>query len=216
MLGSQAQHLKTALPPGLADAFGIKNLLSGPADRVETAEPVYRESSYRQPVAPPREPAAVNFLKWAWVPLVLLAAIWFFVQRSNRAKVGGTSEQVYREAPTVSYSNPRLTPGSAADNLSKAISSGDWSRTIHLDGLNFDNPGAMSDSVRGDLNDIGAVLANSPEVKVEITGYGETEEAALNQANSIKSSLASTGVSLDRLSTRGQVGSGVPSLKLSK
>lgn len=225
-LGSQAQYLKGALPAGLADTFGINNLLSGMPDAVETGERATPESeatpqfeygrpSPRQPVvATARQPAAASFLKWAWVPLALLAAVWFFAARSNRDKMGGTSEDTYRSAPAGNYSNARLPAGSAANNLSQAIASKDWNRTIHLDG--FDSSDTMSDSARGELNEIGFVLANAPEVNVQVTGYGETEEAGLRQANSVKSSLAKTGVATHRISTRGEVGTGMPTLKPSR
>ena len=219
-LGSQAQYLKGALPPGLADTLGINNLISGMPDAVETRERAPREFEYggtspRQPVATAQQPAA-GFLKWAWVPIALLVAIGIIVVRNNRAQMGGTREDTSSSAPAANYSNPLPPAGSAADKLANAIASKDWNRTIHLDGLSFDASGTMSDSARGNLNEIGLALANAPEVNVQITGYGATEEAGLDQANSVKSSLATSGVSNDRISTRGEVGSGMPSLKLSR
>jgi len=220
-LGSQAQHLKSALPPGMADALGINNLLSGTPEAVEPGEHAvpefeYARSSPRQPDATTRQPTAVNYLKWAWVPLALLAVMLFFAARSNRDKLGGTSEDTYRIAPTVNDSDARLPAGNAAANLAKAIAAKDWDRSIHLDDLSIDNSGTLSDSGRGDLNEIGSVLANAPEVNVQITGYGETEAAGLTQANSVKNSLAKTGVAINRISIRGEVGSGMPSFKLSQ
>ena len=80
----------------------------------------------------------------------------------------------------------------------------------------FDSAGTMSDAAQGKLKEIGAVLATAPDVNVQITGYGESEEAGMNQANSVKNSLTKTGVSTERISTRGEVGTGAPSLKLNR
>lgn len=221
-LGSQSQYLKGALPAGLADTLGINSLLSGTPDAVEATEPVARGFEYGRPsprqidAAPTHQPAAANFLKWAWVPVALVAAIWFLAVRNNRDQMGGTGEDI-RTAPAANYSNPHPPLGSAADNLARVISSKDWNRTVYLDDLSFDPSGStLSDSGRGAVNEIGFVLANAPEVNVQITGYGETEAAGLGQADSVKNSLAKTGVSSDRISTRGEVGSGMPSLKLNR
>jgi hypothetical protein len=221
LLGSQGQYLKDVLPSGLANTLGIGKLLSGSTDtqRVETAtaraaQPA--QAAYRQV-----EPAAARsggILKWAWVPLLLALAGWFAVNHMNRPGVGGTAE-----TPTVTtgqaYKMPDLsqlhvTPGSVADNLAKAISSGDWSKTIDLQGFNTDATGALSESAKAGTREIGQVLAAAPTVKIQITGHGDTDEAGLSRANAIKSALLSAGIAEDRISTTGDTGTGVPSVRL--
>jgi hypothetical protein len=210
-LGAQAPFLKDAMPSGLADTLGIGGLLSG-------SESKPRGGAYTKPVEPEYRESLTSrfkFLKWIWVPILVLAAGWFFARYRDQLDVSkpGT-EIVNRAAPKLSFANLALAPGGVADTMAKAISSGDLSRSISLEGLGFDGTGALPVSAQPKIKEIGAVLASAPNVKIQITGYGDTEESGLSRANMIKSSVASTGVSADRISTRGQTGSGMPTIHM--
>jgi len=146
---------------------------------------------------------------------------WFIANRNARQNnMGGGADTTHREVGTVStwhapdYSSLNLTPGSPADNIAKAITAGDWSKSIDLEGLNFEPDGAISESAKPKLKEVASVLAATPGVRARITGYGETDEAGQKRADSIKSALDSAGVASDRISTRGQTGSGMPTVNL--
>jgi OOP family OmpA-OmpF porin len=207
LLSSQTQYLKDALPSGLANTLGIGSLLSGTHDtqRVET----------------PFKARGSNVLKWASVALVLALAGWFFANRSHKttpADMGGTTGRTEvttgRSWQTPDFSNLSLTSGGIADRMAKAITAGDWNKAIDLQGWSFDSTGELADSAKGDIKEIGQVLSSAPSVKLQITGYGETEEAGLSRANGIKSSLIAEGVAESRIATRGQVGAGTPTVNL--
>lgn len=227
LLSSQTPYLKDALPSGLANTLGISNLLSG-TQRVAT--PV-GEATYQQ-ATPGRAPAGSGILKWAWVPLLLALAGWFAARHAHQApEVGGTVEtnanaiatgRAYETnlSPTghgygnADFSSLNLTPGGMADEMANAISSGDWNKTINLQGFTTDSTGAPTDSAKAGIGELGKVLSAAPNVKIRITGHGDTDEAGVKQADSVKSALVSAGVSEDRISTSGHAGSGVPTLNL--
>jgi OOP family OmpA-OmpF porin len=211
LLSSQIPYVKDAIPPGLASTLGINNLLSGREKMAaSTAQSAYREAA----------PAGGGILKWAWVPILLALLGWFFASRTHRTpEVGGTVETNANMTATghgygnIDFSSLNLAPGGMADNLAKAISSGDWNKTIELQGVT-DSAGAVTDSAKAGIGEIGRVLSAAPNAKVQITGHGATDEAGLSQADSIKSALISTGISEDRISATGQAGSGVPTINL--
>jgi hypothetical protein len=232
LLSSQTHYLKDAIPSGLANTLGIGNLLSGtqaPPAFARSAEPAYREPASREMY---REPARAGggsgILKWAWVPLLLALAGWFVFSRVSRpSNVGGTSERTAYTAgsgqdsrsatpvqdarPVAPIQSPRsldfsslkLTPGGVADNMAKAITSGNWNGTIDLSASSTDS-----------MREISSVLSTAPSVKLRITGRGDTEEAGLSRANAIKSTLVATGISESRIMTSGQAGTGVPTINL--
>jgi len=230
LLNSQKEHLKDALPSGLANTLGIGPLLGGtsetakvPTEAAGAPQPQYQQRPpSARPVITPAAPAPRSSpLKWA-VPLLLALGIgaWAFMHRSNNmpAPVGGTADytqtQTGHAVGAPDWSSLNLTPGSVADKLSKAISGGDSSKKIELDGVNFDAAGHLEDSANAQVKEIGSVLKMSPNSKVTITGYGTTEEEGMNEANSLKSALVSAGTSADHVMTRGEAGTGVPSIKL--
>jgi outer membrane protein OmpA-like peptidoglycan-associated protein len=98
--------------------------------------------------------------------------------------------------------------------MSKAIAAGDWNKTFDLQGLSFDNSGMLAASAKSKVQEIASVLSRTPNARIQITGYGDTDEAALNQANGIKAALASGGVAADRITTAGQTGTHAPSITL--
>jgi outer membrane protein OmpA-like peptidoglycan-associated protein len=112
------------------------------------------------------------------------------------------------------FSSLNLPPGGVADNLAKAISAGNWNKTIDLQGFSTDSAGALTDSAKTGVSEISKVLATAPNVKVRITGHGATDESGLTEANSIKSALVAAGIGEDRISTSGQAGTGSPTLNL--
>lgn len=113
-------------------------------------------------------------------------------------------------------SSLNLTPGSIADRVAKAVSSGNLNQKIDLDGLSFNGNGQLSESANGQIQQLGSVLKAAPNLKLSITAYSSTQEDALNKANSLKSALASTGVSTDRIFASGETGSGVPNVRVMK
>lgn len=222
LLNSQADHLKDALPSGLANTLGVGSLLSGAHDttRVPTeTRPAYAPS----PSVPVGSvaPRPGNALKWA-IPLVVAAglALWALSHKSEKPAVGGsadyTTTQTGHGMHTPDLSRLNLPPGSLADRIAKSISSGDWNQKFDLQELNFDGTGRLTDSANSQLQQIGTVLKSAPGVRVAITGYGVTPEEGAAKANSIKSSLASIGVGGDRILARGETGSGTPNLRLIK
>jgi OOP family OmpA-OmpF porin len=224
LLGSQTQYLKGALPAGLAETLGLGNLLSG-TQAIPRAEPAaYAQPSdpaYARPVEGERAPARTSgILRWALVAVAVVLGGWFVAHLGNRRanEMGGTRERTEvatgrgERTPIVSTMTPAA--GSPADSLAKAISAGDWSKTIDLEGLDFDSSGALTDSGKGKIQEIGTVLSKAPNVKIQITAYGESDEAGQIRAESIKNTLASTGASPDRISTRGQTGTGRPAINL--
>jgi hypothetical protein len=225
LLTSQIPHLKGALPSGLANILGVGNLLSGPSDtkRLDTAsEPAYARAQppYRAP-EPVGASRGLGMLKWAWVPLLLALGVWFVANRHRAdsekgAAIDTSAVTTGHEAWTPAPSSLGVTPGSPADNLLKAISSGDWNKTFDLKGLDFDNLGGLTSSAKSTLTEIGSVLNASPDVKVQITAFGETGEAGQSKANTIKTALKAVGVADERISTHGQTGTGLPSVKLTK
>lgn len=216
LLGSQIPYLKDAIPPGLANTLGINNVLSGTQKIAQPAEGAVRQAA--SATAPARGGSA---LKWAGVAALLALLGWLIASHSNRGKeVGGTSETNLNTVATgqgyghADLSNLHLPPGGVADNVAKAISSGDWNKTIDLQGISTESTGALTESAKSDIAQVSKVLSAVPTVKVRITGHGDTEEAGLNQANSIKSALTATGISEYRISTTGQTGTGTPTLNL--
>jgi hypothetical protein len=223
LLSSQTHYLKDAIPSGLANTLGIGNLLSGTqatSAPARAAEPAQRETTSRETY---REPAQASdgsgILKWAWVPLLLAVGAWFVASRMNRpSNVGGTPERTayatgsaqgprtlapVQSPRTMDLSSLNLTPGGTADNLAKSIASGNWNNTIEL-----------SSSTPDSVKQISSVLSAAPSVKVRITGRGDTQEAGLGRANSIKNALIAAGISESRIMTSGQTGAGVPTINL--
>jgi outer membrane protein OmpA-like peptidoglycan-associated protein len=109
-----------------------------------------------------------------------------------------------------------LTPGSTADSLSKALRSGDFRRVWNLQDVSFDSAGNLAGSASSQVQQIGSVLKSIPGVKIRITGYGETDDAGLNRANTIKSALAATGISQERIDVSGGTGNKMPTLSVEK
>jgi outer membrane protein OmpA-like peptidoglycan-associated protein len=230
LLGSQIPFLKNALPSGLANTLGINNLLSGTQKIAQPTEAAYRQASPVQKTAP----AAGGALKWAGVAALLALVGWLAATYSHRRTpaVGGTMETNYNATTGRGYSSEtnlsptgrgygnydmsslHLAPGGAAYNVANAISSGDWNKTVDLQGFNTDSSGALTDSAKASVGELGKVLSTAPDVKVRITGHGATDESGLNEANSIKSALVATRISEDRISTSGQAGTGSPTLNL--
>lgn len=227
LLNSQAEHLKDALPSGLANTLGIGSLLSGAPDtkKVPTETTSYQQRQpYTRPVAATTSPVAPPHgspLKWA-VPLLLAVGLgaWALMHKSGNAPaVGGTSDIVQTQTGRAVSSLPdlsslNLTPGSIADRVAKAVSSGDLTQKIDLQGLNLDSSGHLTDSANGEIQQLGSVLKAVPNLRLAITGYGTTEDEGLTKANSLKSALVSAGISTDRIIPHGATGSGVPTLQL--
>lgn len=227
LLNSQAEHLKDALPSGLANTLGIGSLLSGAPDtkKVPTETASYQQRQpYTRPVGATTSPVAPPHgspLKWA-VPLLLAVGLgaWALMHKSGNAPaVGGTSDIVQTQTGHAVSSLPdlsslNLTPGSIADRVAKAVSSGDLTQKIDLQGLNLDSSGHLTDSANGEIQQLGSVLKAVPNLRLAITGYGTTEDEGLTKANSLKSALVSAGISTDRVVSQGATGSGVPTLQL--
>lgn len=216
LLGSQVPYLKTAIPPGLANTLGINNVLSDTQKIARPTESILRQATTT--LSPARGGGA---LKWAGLAAVLALLGWFIATQSPRGRgVGGTSETNLNTVATgggygrTDLTSLHLAPGGVADNVAKAISSGDWNKSIDLQGFTTDSSGALTDSAKAGVEEVGKVLSAVPSVKVRITGHGDAEEAGLNQANSIKSALVAAGISEDRISTTGQTGTGNPTLNL--
>jgi len=225
LLNSQTEHLKDALPSGLANTLGIGNLLSGAHDTTHVPTEAPR-TTYASPRGAPVNPAAARRtsspLAWA-VPLIIAAAIavWALSRNARRTPAAGgtanyTETQAGHGAGTQDLSSLNLPPGSIADRMAKAVSSGNWNQQFDLSNLKFDSSGHLEESANTELQQVGSVLKAVPNAKVSITGYGATQDEGMAKANSIKSSLTSAGVSSDRVDVHGDTGAGAPSVKLMK
>jgi hypothetical protein len=226
LLNSQAEHLKDALPAGLANTLGIGSLLSGSHDTTRVPTDA-SQATYTAPRGVPVGRAAPQHksspLTWA-VPLIVAVALalWAFSRNANRRApaVGGTQDYVQTQAghgasmPDLSHLN--LPPGSIADRIANAVKSGDWSQKFDLQNLNFDSTGHLTDSSSSELKEIGSVMKAAPNLKLSVTGYGPTADEGTAKANSIKSAITATGISEERIITHGNTGSEAPSLKVSK
>lgn len=225
-LGSQTQYLKDAMPAGLANTLGIGNLLSATHETPVTEPATPSSAKSAEPVRPvePARPAARsgNALKWVWVPVVIAIAAWLLARSQRNNQMGGTGQPVTTQSSAghgmsiPDFASLNLPPGSVADRIAKAISSGNWSQAISLNGLSFDSSGAVASADKGQFQQIASVLAAAPDVRVQVTGHGTSDEAALNQANSIKSALTAAHIPDDRITTRGQTGAEPPSFSLSQ
>jgi len=224
LLSSQTEHLKDAMPAELANTLGIGSLLSGAHDTTrvptDTSRPPYASAGVPVGTIAPKRTG--NALKWA-VPLLIIAAlaIWTLSRNSQKTPaVGGTADYTQTQAgrgigaPDLSSLN--LPPGSVADRIAKAISSGNWKQTFDLSNLSFDRAGHLANSSNAELRQLGSVLKAAPSLNVSITGYGTTQDEGVAKANSIKSALTSAGISPDRVLARGETGSGAPSMRLMK
>jgi hypothetical protein len=214
LLASQAEHVKNALPSGLANTLGIGSLLS----RGEGVA----ASTGRMAESTAARAEGGGILKWAWVPVVLALLAFLIIHRANRNRtldnMGGASENYQTAAghahSAADFSKLNLTPGSAADRLAKAISSGDANSTIELREVNVDSAGDLTDSAKSSISQVGSVLSAAPDVRVRVSGRGSDQQAAQNQANAIKRALVSAGVKESRIDTSTQTGEGSPTISL--
>jgi OmpA-OmpF porin, OOP family len=231
LLSSQIPLLKNALPPGLTNTLGINNILSGTQKIAQPAEAAYRQAT---PVKGKASGGGV--LKWAGAAALLALIGWLVASHANRNPVGGTAETNLNMTAGTNYGMPtatnqalpptgssygnadltslHLAPGGIGDNLEKAISSGDMHKTVDLNGVTTDSNGVLTDSGKAGVAEIHKVLSAAPNVKVEITGHGATDEDGQNQANAIKNALVADGISQDRVMTSGHAGSGSATLNL--
>jgi len=226
LLASQTQYLKDALPSGLANTLGIGNLLSGAPEKVTAS----LEDKTNRPMQVPgagRELVRArggNIFKWAWVPIVIILGAWFLASRSRQTTtgMGGATDTTRAETATTSgvrapdLSSLKLSPGGIADRAAQAISAGDWNKAIDLSGLEVDSSGTLSGPAKSQIQELGQVLSAVPSVKVRIAGYGDTQEAGLSRANAIKSALAATGITADRILVSGKTGTGTATLSLER
>lgn len=221
LLSAQTQYLKDTLPSGLANTLGIGNLLRAPETATyQTAAPAsYAE---RAP-AYAGQSAGRSLFKWAWVPIVIALGGWLAWHNAHKtppavggtaSNYGGTEVQRSSEIQMPDLQNLNLKPGSLADNLAKAATSGDFSRTFSFQELHIDSAGNLAESDHNQIQELASVLKAAPALKIKIIGYGQTEDAGLSQANAIKSALSSAGVSSDRITTSGETGSQVPALSV--
>ena len=226
LLNSQTEHLKNALPSGLANTLGIGSFLHRISDTTKiptrAASSKSGSPSYIRATIPPTTSPRGNALKWAAALLALAAlGLWAVSHRGGGfAGAGGTRDDTHGlvghtvNAPTPTYSNVNLPPVDAADEVAKAITNGDRDQKINLDGLSFDSTGHPAGSANGEMQRIELALSAAPTVKVTITGYGNTQAEGVNQASGIKSVFVSSGIAADRILTQGEAGSGVPSMRL--
>ena len=221
LLNSQADHLKDALPSGLANTLGIGSLLSGTHDttRMSTETASQPRQAYATPPAATASRGG-SPLRWA-VPLIIAAAValWALSNKTEKSPASGGTEdytqtQMGRGANTPDLSRLNLTPGSLGDKVAKAISTGNFSQKFDLQNLNFDSTGRLTDSADTELKQLGSVMRAVPSLKVSITGCGTTPEEGKTKADAIKSALVTDGVATDRILARGEAGNSAPSLRV--
>jgi OOP family OmpA-OmpF porin len=226
LLNSQAEHLKDALPAGLANTLGIGSLLSGAHETTRVPTAAEQTTSYASdpaiPVGRVAPRGAGSSLKWA-VPLIAIAALalWALASHSGKAPAAGGTEdypqtQAGHGVSMPSLSSLNLPPGSIGERMVKAASNGDWKQTFDLSNLSFDSGGHLTDSAAAELQQLGSILTAAPNLNVSITSFSATQDEGMAKANSIKSALTSMGVSSNRVITRGATGSGVPNVRLMK
>jgi OmpA-OmpF porin, OOP family len=231
LLSSQAPFLKEALPAGLGQVLGIDNILSGaPADATKAETPLGRasdrEAAYQQKYGqlpdrealPAGQPRKGSALKWA-VPL-LLAVLFggFLLSRARRnADMGGTSDRVLTQAGQdagAAAQKLSVTAGGIADQVSQALARRDFSGTIDMSSIAFDDTGHLAATAGSRIQELTSVLTANPSVKISITGFGASQEEGLARANAIKSALTDAGISGERIQTNGKAGTSAATLSL--
>src|SRR5262249_48970778 len=150
--------------------------------------------------------------------LALLIA-GFLLSRGKRAAtdVGGTADRVLTQAgheAGTAVRNMSLTAGGVADQVSQALAKHDYSQTIDMSSLSFDESGHLAAAAGSKVQELSSVLTANPSVKVSITGYGASQEEGLTKANAIKSALTDAGISGERIQTNGKEGASSPTLSL--
>ena len=233
LLSSQTQYLKDAIPSGLANTLGIGNLLGGApgAERPEmTAAPSYARAAQPEHAyarGAQGEPAHAGqstgskVLRYAGILMVLALAGWFIASRTHKtpaaggtANFSGTEVQSGRAASTPDLQSLNLAPGSTADQVAKAVASGNFGQPFSFAGVNFDSAGDLTASSQSQLQQLGSVLNAASDLKVTITAYGPTDATGSSRAEAMKSDLVDTGVAADRITTVGGTGTEGPSLRV--
>jgi hypothetical protein len=223
LLSSQADNLKPVLPAELANTIGIGSFLSGANEttRVPTETAAQPRQAYASAPAPTVSVMRGSALKWA-VPLLIVAAVALFAvsHTSEKDSVGGSGDPMQTQAGRITsmpdFSNLNLPPGSLSDRIAKAASSGPSNQKFEMQGLVFDSTGSLTPSANTQLQYLASVLKAAPSLNLGVTCFGSTTDAGKQKADSIKSVLTSSGVLPERVLTRGESGSGIPTLRLIK
>jgi hypothetical protein len=213
LLKSQVPHLQ-GLSPDLGKMLGLGNIMGG-AQKV--AAPAYE--AVRNTAATATSSAGKS-LKWALIPLALLVAgvlVYRNIHAFRTARttdVGGTGEKTWTTTDSGS-SAPRPANAAYVDQFKNAIARADGT-PVELQGVGFDGSGALSSDGKTKLSALGRMLNSYPDLKVSITAYGKTEEEAAKNAEAIKSTLTTIGITADRVTAQPQVGDGTPKISFMK
>jgi hypothetical protein len=213
LLSSQIPHLQGMVPPEMANMLGIGNFLGMGKQAMSGA------ASQAAPVLEHAGRTGASALRWAIPLAVVLGAIFLIYQYNNRrGNVGGTADEtssaVDRSAAT-GVSTPEATAQSFAERMRAAIGRADGT-PVALQGVDFDNSGNLSAEAQTKLSQLGTLINQNPSLRVTITTYGNGVEEATARAKAIESALVKTGLGAERITTKPEVGQGLPKISFAK
>lgn len=208
LLSSQIPHLQGMVPPEMANMLGIGNLLGTGKQAVSDA------ASQAAPVLEHAGRSGASALRWAIPLAVVLGAILLIYQHNNRRNVGGTADEttraVDRSAATAGASAQAFT-----EQMKAAIGKADGA-PVALQGVDFDSSGNLSAEAQAKLSQLGTLINQNPSLRVTITTYGNGVEEATTKAKAIETALVRTGLGAERITTKPEVGQGVPKISFAK
>jgi hypothetical protein len=218
LLRSQIPHVQGLLSPDLTRMLGIGNLFGAARPgAAPTPAPATTTTAYEPVVAGahPDRRSGARALRWALIPLALLLAGLFLTHRYNREQnVGGSVDQTFRNTGAVTSTSLPTDIRSFGDRLKAAVATGGG--IVTLEGVSFDSSSNLSPDARARLGMLAKTLNDNTSLKATITTYGKTLEESTDRGNAIKSDLANSGLSPDRVNIQPEVGDGVPKVSFHK
>jgi outer membrane protein OmpA-like peptidoglycan-associated protein len=212
LLSSQIPHLQGLVPPELANTLGIGNFLG------MGKEAVTDTASQAAPMLQHARTSGGSALRWA-IPLALvLGAIWLIYQHNRRGNVGGTADEASKVVGTAVTNGSTLGVNTAqafTDRMKAAIASGD-ATPVALQGVDFDSSGNLSQEAQAKLSQLGTLISENPSLHVTITTYGNGVEEATTKARAIETALVKTGLEAEKITTKPEVGQGLPKISFAK
>jgi hypothetical protein len=208
LLSSQIPHLQGMIPPELANTLGIGNYLGMGKQAVSSA------ASQAAPVLEHAGRSGASALRWAIPLAVVLGAILLIYQYSNRRNVGGTADETTRTVDR-SAATPGATVQAFTEQMKAAIGRADGA-PVALQGVDFDSSGNLSAEAQAKLSQLGTLINQNPSLRVTITTYGNGVEEATTKAKAIETALVRTGLGAERITTKPEVGQGLPKIRFAK
>jgi hypothetical protein len=87
---------------------------------------------------------------------------------------------------------------------------------VALPGVDVDSSGNLSAQAQTKLSQLGTLINQNPSLRVTITTYGNDVEEATTKAKAIETALVKTGLGAERITTKPEVGQGLPKISFAK